>query len=119
MEKNAKIYIAGHCGLVGSAIWNNLSSKGYTNLVGRTHNELDLCDSVAVAHFFEMEKPEYVFLAAAFVGGIVANSRYRADFIYRNLAIQNNVIGESFRHKVKKLLFLGSTCIYPREQSNQ
>ena len=115
MEKNAKIYIAGHCGLVGSAIWNNLSSKGYTNLVGRTHNELDLCDSVAVAHFFEMEKPEYVFLAAAFVGGIVANSRYRADFIYRNLAIQNNVIGESFRHKVKKLLFLGSTCIYPRE----
>ena len=115
MEKNAKIYIAGHCGLVGSAIWNNLSSKGYTNLVGRTHNELDLCDSVAVARFFEMEKPEYVFLAAAFVGGIVANSRYRADFIYRNLAIQNNVIGESFRHKVKKLLFLGSTCIYPRE----
>lgn len=115
MEKNAKIYVAGHCGLVGSAIWNNLSSKGYTNLVGRTHHELDLCDSAAVARFFEIEKPEYVFLAAAFVGGIVANSRYRADFIYRNLAIQNNVIGESFQHKVKKLLFLGSTCIYPRE----
>ena len=115
MEKNAKIYVAGHHGLVGSAIWNNLKSKGYTNLTGRTHRELDLCDSVAVARFFDEENPEYVFLAAAFVGGIVANSRYRADFIYRNLAIQNNVIGESFRRGVKKLLFLGSTCIYPRD----
>lgn len=115
MEKNAKIYVAGHRGLVGSAIWNNLKSKGYTNLVGRTHGELDLLDGVAVKKFFDEENPEYVILAAAFVGGIMANSIYRADFIYRNLQIQQNVIGESFRHGVKKLLFLGSTCIYPRE----
>ena len=115
MEKDAKIYVAGHRGLVGSAIWNNLKSKGYTNLVGRTHKELDLLDGVAVRNFFDEEKPEYVILAAAFVGGIMANSIYRADFIYRNLQIQQNVIGESFRHGVKKLLFLGSTCIYPRE----
>ncbi len=115
MEKNAKIYVAGHRGLVGSAIWNNLKSKGYTNLVGRTHAELDLLDGVAVRRFFDEEQPEYVILAAAFVGGIMANSIYRADFIYRNLQIQQNVIGESFRHGVKKLLFLGSTCIYPRE----
>lgn len=115
MEKNAKIYVAGHRGLVGSAIWNNLKAKGYTNLVGRTHAELDLLDSVAVKRFFDAERPEYVVLAAAFVGGIMANSIYRADFIYRNLQIQQNVIGESFRHGVKKLLFLGSTCIYPRE----
>lgn len=115
MEKNAKIYVAGHRGLVGSAIWNNLQQKGYTNLVGRTHAELDLLDGVAVREFFDREQPEYVFLAAAFVGGIMANSIYRADFIYRNLQIQQNVIGESFRHGVKKLLFLGSTCIYPRE----
>ena len=115
MEKNAKIYIAGHRGLVGSAIWKNLQDKGYTNLIGRTHKELDLLDGVAVRRFFDEEQPEYVFLAAAFVGGIMANSIYRADFIYKNLQIQQNVIGESFRHNVKKLLFLGSTCIYPRD----
>ncbi len=115
MDKDAKIYVAGHRGLVGSAIWNNLKQKGYFNLIGRTHSELDLMDSVAVARFFEEVKPEYVFLAAAHVGGIVANNTYRADFIYRNLQIQNNVIGESWRHGVKKLLFLGSTCIYPKE----
>ena len=115
MEKDAKIYVAGHRGLVGSAIWNNLEQKGYTHLVGRTHRELDLLDAVAVRQFFDEEQPEYVFLAAAFVGGIMANSLYRADFIYRNLQIQQNVIGESYRHGVKKLLFLGSTCIYPRE----
>lgn len=115
MKKNSKIYIAGHRGLVGSAIWNNLESKGYTNLVGRTHKELDLLDGAAVKRFFDEEQPEYVVLAAAHVGGIMANSLYRADFIYENLQIQQNVIGESFRHNVKKLLFLGSTCIYPRE----
>ena len=117
MDKQSKIYIAGHRGLVGSAIWNNLKQKGYSNLIGRTHGELDLMDSAAVAGFFEEVKPEYVFLAAAHVGGIVANNTYRADFIYRNLQIQNNVIGESWRHRVKKLLFLGSTCIYPKEAS--
>lgn len=115
MEKTSKIYVAGHRGLVGSAIWKNLTEKGYTNLVGRTHNQLDLMDASAVKRFFDEERPEYVVLAAAFVGGIMANSIYRADFIYRNLQIQQNVIGESFRHGVKKLLFLGSTCIYPRE----
>lgn len=115
MEKNTKIYVAGHHGLVGSAIWKNLQDKGYTNLIGRTHKELDLLDGVAVRRFFDEEQPEYVFLAAAFVGGIMANSIYRADFIYKNLQIQQNVIGESFRHNVKKLLFLGSTCIYPRD----
>ena len=115
MEKNAKIYVAGHRGLVGSAIWKNLQDKGYTNLVGRTHKELDLLDGTAVRNFFDEEQPEYVFLAAAFVGGIMANSIYRADFIYKNLQIQQNIIGESFRHNVKKLLFLGSTCIYPRD----
>ena len=115
MDKSAKIYVAGHRGLVGSAIWNNLLSKGYTNLVGRTHAELDLLDAVAVRRFFDEEQPEYVVLAAAHVGGIMANNTYRADFIYENLQIQQNVIGESFRHNVKKLLFLGSTCIYPRE----
>ena len=115
MEKNAKIYIAGHRGLVGSAIWKNLQDKGYTNLIGRTHKELDLLDGLAVRKFFDEEQPEYVFLAAAFVGGIMANSIYRADFIYKNLQIQQNIIGESFRHNVKKLLFLGSTCIYPRD----
>ena len=115
MEKNAKIYIAGHFGLVGSAIWKNLQDKGYTNLIGRTHKELDLLDGMAVRKFFDEEQPEYVFLAAAFVGGIMANSIYRADFIYKNLQIQQNIIGESFRHNVKKLLFLGSTCIYPRD----
>ena len=115
LDKNTKIYVAGHRGLVGSAIWKNLTEKGYTNLVGRTHNQLDLMDASAVKRFFDEERPEYVVLAAAFVGGIMANSIYRADFIYRNLQIQQNVIGESFRHGVKKLLFLGSTCIYPRE----
>ena len=115
MNKEAKIYVAGHRGLVGSAIWKNLQEKGYTNLVGRTHQELDLLDGVAVRHFFDEEQPEYVILAAAHVGGIMANSLYRADFIYQNLQIQQNVIGESFRHGVKKLVFLGSTCIYPRE----
>ena len=115
LDKNAKIYVAGHRGLVGSAIWKNLEEKGYTNLIGKTHTELDLLDGVAVRRFFDEEQPEYVFLAAAFVGGIMANSIYRADFIYKNLQIQQNVIGESFRHGVKKLLFLGSTCIYPRD----
>ena len=115
MEKNAKIYVAGHRGLVGSAIWKNLQDKGYTNLIGRTHKELDLLDGMAVRKIFDEEQPEYVFLAAAFVGGIMANSIYRADFIYKNLQIQQNIIGESFRHNVKKLLFLGSTCIYPRD----
>lgn len=115
MEKDARIYVAGHRGLVGSAIWNDLQQKGYTHLIGRTHKELDLLDGEAVRRFFDEEQPEYVFLAAAFVGGIMANSLYRADFIYKNLQIQQNVIGESYRHGVKKLLFLGSTCIYPRE----
>ena len=115
MEKDSKIFVAGHRGLVGSAIWKNLESKGYTNLIGRTHKELDLMDAVAVKKFFDEEQPEYVVLAAAHVGGIMANLKYRADFIYQNLQIQQNVIGESWRHGVKKLLFLGSTCIYPRE----
>ena len=114
MDLKSKIYIAGHNGLVGSAIWKNLQGKDYTNLIGRTHKELDLLDSVAVKQFFDEVQPEYVFLAAAHVGGIIANNTYRADFIYRNLQIQNNVIGESFKHGVKKLLFLGSTCIYPK-----
>lgn len=115
MDKNSKIYVAGHRGLVGSAIWRNLQSKGYTRLVGKSRAEVDLLDGTAVSAFFEEEKPEHVILAAAHVGGIIANNTYRADFIYRNLQIQNNIIGESFRHGVKKLLFLGSTCIYPRE----
>ncbi|MBO5251215.1 MAG: GDP-L-fucose synthase [Bacteroidaceae bacterium] len=115
ITKNSKIYIAGHNGLVGSAIWNNLKQRGYTNLVGKSHRELDLLDAVAVKRFFDEEQPEAVVLAAAHVGGIMANLVYRADFIYENLQIQQNVIGESFRHGVKKLLFLGSTCIYPRE----
>ncbi|MGI6571906.1 MAG: GDP-L-fucose synthase family protein [Fermentimonas sp.] len=115
MKKESKIYVAGHRGLVGSAIWNNLLSKGYTNLVGLSSRELDLMDPHATKEFFDREQPEYVILAAAHVGGIVANNTYRADFIYRNLQIQNNVIGECYRHDVKKLLFLGSTCVYPRE----
>lgn len=115
MNKDSKIYIAGHRGLVGSAIWNNLKNKGYTNLIGKSHAELDLTDGTAVKNFFDKEQPEYVVLAAAHVGGIMANNIYRADFIYDNLQIQQNVIGESFRHEVNKLLFLGSTCIYPRE----
>ena len=114
LDKNAKIYVAGHRGLVGSAIWNNLLQRGYTNLVGRTHSELDLTDQQAVKRFFDEERPEAVVLAAAFVGGIMANSLYRADFIMQNMLMQCNVIGESYRHGVKKLLFLGSTCIYPK-----
>lgn len=114
LDKNTKIFVAGHHGLVGSAIWNNLKQRGYNNLVGRTHKELDLLDPVAVKRFFDEERPEAVVLAAAHVGGIMANLNYRADFIYQNLQIQQNVIGESFKHNVKKLLFLGSTCIYPK-----
>lgn len=115
LDKSSKIYVAGHRGLVGSAIWNNLLSKGYCNLIGLTHKELDLTDQLAVRHFFDEEKPDAVVLAAAHVGGIMANSIYRADFIMENMMIQCNVIKESYRHDVKKLLFLGSTCIYPRE----
>ncbi|MFT4802637.1 MAG: GDP-L-fucose synthase [Flavobacteriaceae bacterium] len=114
MDKTSKIYIAGHRGLVGSAILENLDNKGYTNIITRTHKELDLTNQVAVSLFFEVEKPEFIFLAAAKVGGIVANNKYRADFIYENMMIQNNVIHQSYVHKVKKLLFLGSTCIYPK-----
>ena len=115
MEKSAKIYVAGHRGLVGSALCKVLQQKGYTNLVYRTHTELDLTNQQAVKRFFEQEKPEYVFLAAAKVGGIVANNTYRGTFIYENMMIQNNVIHQSYVHGVKKLLFLGSTCIYPKE----
>lgn len=115
LDKNSKIYVAGHRGLVGSAIWNNLLQRGFTNLVGRTHAELDLLDAVAVKNFFDQEQPEAVVLAAAHVGGIMANSIYRADFIWQNLQIQQNVISQAYAHGVKKLVFLGSTCIYPRE----
>lgn len=114
MKKNSKIYVAGHRGLVGSAIVRNLEEKGYTNIIGKTHTELDLKDQNAVRKFFEEEKPEYVFLAAAKVGGINANNTHPADFIYENLEIQNNVIKASLDYKVKKLLFLGSSCIYPK-----
>ena len=114
LDKNSKIYIAGHNGLVGSAIWNNLKSRGYNNLVGRSHKELDLTDQVAVRKFFDEEQPDAVVLAAAFVGGIMANMLYRADFIMMNMKIQCNVISEAYAHGVKKLLFLGSTCIYPK-----
>ena len=115
MNPDSKIYVAGHHGLAGSAIVKNLTDKGYTNLSTRTHAELDLTKQQAVAKFFEQEKPEYVFLAAGKVGGIVANNTYRADFIYENLMIQNNIIHQSYKNKVKKLLFLGSTCIYPKD----
>ncbi|MDW7646349.1 MAG: GDP-L-fucose synthase [Desulfuromonadales bacterium] len=115
MDLNSKIFVAGHKGLVGSAIVRQLQGAGYTNLILRSHGELDLTDQQAVATFFANERPEYVFLAAAKVGGIVANNTYRADFIYENLTIQNNVIHQSYVQGVKKLLFLGSTCIYPRE----
>lgn len=115
MNKNAKIYIAGHHGLVGSAIWKSLTEQGYANLIGETRSELDLQNATEVENFFKREMPEYVFLAAAHVGGIVANNTYRADFIFNNIQIQNNVIGNSFKYNVKKLLFLGSTCIYPKE----
>ena len=114
LDQNSKIYVAGHHGLVGSAIWNNLLQRGYTNLVGRSHKELDLTDQVAVKRFFDEERPDAVVLAAAFVGGIMANSLYRADFIMMNMKIQCNVISEAYAHGVKKLLFLGSTCIYPK-----
>jgi GDP-L-fucose synthase len=114
LDQNSKIYVAGHHGLVGSAIWNNLLQRGYTNLVGRSHKELDLTDQVAVKRFFDEERPDAVVLAAAFVGGIMANSLYRADFIMMNMKIQCNVISEAYAHDVKKLLFLGSTCIYPK-----
>lgn len=115
MNKDAKIYIAGHRGLVGSAILKKLKAEGFSNFVLKTHAELDLIDANAVASFFAEEKPEYVFLAAAKVGGIVANNTYRADFIYANLMIQNNIVHHSYVNNVKKLLFLGSTCIYPKE----
>ena len=114
LDKNSKIYVAGHHGLVGSAIWNNLKARGYENLIGRSHKELDLTDQVAVRKFFDEERPDAVVLAAAFVGGIMANSLYRADFIMQNMKMQCNVISESYAHGVKKLLFLGSTCIYPK-----
>ncbi len=114
LDQNSKIYVAGHHGLVGSAIWNNLEQRGYHNLVGRTHHELDLTDRQAVRDFFDSEHPDAVVLAAAFVGGIMANSLYRADFIMQNMKIQCNVIEEAYLHHVKKLLFLGSTCIYPK-----
>jgi GDP-L-fucose synthase len=114
MDKTSKIYVAGHRGLVGSAIVKNLQARGYTNIVARTHHELDLCNQSSVADFFATEKPEYVFLAAAKVGGIVANNTYRADFIYENMMIQNNIICQSYVHGVTKLMFLGSTCIYPK-----
>ena len=114
LDKNSKIYVAGHHGLVGSAIWNNLLQRGYSNLVGRSHQELDLTDQLAVRQFFDEEQPDAVVLAAAFVGGIMANSLYRADFIMQNMKMQCNVISESYAHGVKKLLFLGSTCIYPK-----
>ena len=114
LDKSSKIYVAGHNGLVGSAIWNNLQQRGYTNLVGRSHKELDLTDQYAVKKFFDEEQPDAVVLAAAFVGGIMANMLYRADFIMMNMKIQCNVISEAYAHGVKKLLFLGSTCIYPK-----
>ena len=115
LKKDDKIFIAGHRGLVGSAIWNNLKSRGYNNLIGRSHVELDLTDQLAVKQFFDRECPDAVVLAAAFVGGIMANSLYRADFIMQNMKMQCNVIEQSYLHKVKKLLFLGSTCIYPKD----
>ena len=114
LDKSSKIYVAGHHGLVGSAIWNNLKSRGYNNLIGRSHKELDLTDQNAVKAFFDEEQPDAVVLAAAFVGGIMANMLYRADFIMMNMKIQCNVISEAYSHGVKKLLFLGSTCIYPK-----
>lgn len=114
MHKDSKIFVAGHRGLVGSALVRNLKQQGYHHLLLKTHQELDLEDPIAVRKFFQTQRPQVVFLAAAFVGGIAANNRYRADFLYKNLAIQNNVIMESYRNGVEKLLFLGSTCIYPK-----
>ncbi len=115
MEKSSKIYVAGHLGLVGSAIWKNLEKKGYSNLIGKSSGELNLLNQKATEDFFEQEKPEYVFLAAAKVGGIIANNTYRGEFIYENLTIQNNIIHSAWKNGVKKLLFLGSTCIYPKQ----
>lgn len=114
MEKEAKIFVAGHRGMVGSAIVRALKKSGYKNIICRTSKELDLRDQAAVTSFFNAEKPDYVFLAAAKVGGIIANNTYRADFIYENIAIQTNVIHQSYKNDVKKLLFLGSSCIYPK-----
>jgi GDP-L-fucose synthase len=114
VEKQAKIYIAGHRGMVGSAIFRKLQQEGYTHIITKSTSELDLRNQQAVAEFFEKEKPDYVFLAAAKVGGIVANNTYRAEFLYDNLCIQNNVIHQSYLNQVKKLLFLGSSCIYPK-----
>lgn len=115
MQKDSKIYVAGHCGLVGSALMRRLQAKGYTNIITRTHVELDLIDQAAVRGFFAAEKPEYVLLAAAKVGGIHANNTYPAEFIQQNLAIQTNVIHEAWRNNVQRLLFLGSSCIYPKD----
>lgn len=115
MDKASKIYVAGHRGLVGSAIYRYLTAQGYTNIIGKTSQELDLTNTQAVNEFFKVEKPEYVFLAAAKVGGIMANNTYRADFIYENLQIQNNIIHASYEYGVRKLLFLGSSCIYPKD----
>lgn len=117
MNKNSKIYIAGHMGLVGSAIHRQLISKGYNNIIGKTIDEMELTNQARVKEYFKREKPEYVIMAAAKVGGILANNTYRADFIYENLQVQNNLIHQSFIHGVKKLLFLGSSCIYPRDCS--
>lgn len=115
MKKDAKIYVAGHGGLVGSALIRNLTNSGYTNIIVRTRKELDLLDTIAVKKFFEIEKPEFIFLAAAKVGGIHANVTYPADFIYQNLQVQNNIIHNAYKNNAKKLLFLGSSCIYPRD----
>ena len=114
MNSSSKVFIAGHNGMVGSAIWRYLKARGYTNLIGKSSKELDLRNQLAVAEYFEQEKPEYVFLAAAKVGGIMANNSYRAEFIYNNIQIQSNIIHQSYVSGVKKLLFLGSSCIYPR-----
>jgi GDP-L-fucose synthase len=115
MEKNSKIYVAGHLGLVGSALVRNLKKKGYQNIIGKSIDELDLMDAKAVEGLFKNEKPEYIILAAAKVGGIVANNVYRAQFIWENLMIQNNIIHSAYVHGAKKLLFLGSSCIYPKD----
>ena len=114
LNKDCKIYVAGHRGLVGSAIWNNLEKRGFTNLIGAGHKELELTDQLAVKQFFDENQPDAVVMSAAFVGGIMANSLYRADFMMQNMMIQCNIINEAYRHNVKKLLFLGSTCIYPK-----
>ena len=114
IEPNARVYVAGHCGLVGSAIWRELDRRGFRQLIGRTHPELDLLDAAAVRNFYAQERPEYVFVAAAKVGGILANDQRPAEFLFENLQIQNNLIDGAYRNSVKKLLFLGSSCIYPK-----